>query len=100
MRPNERVAGQAALNGDAKTFWLGFWWVIIFLGSLAYCIATYGLLYGGGLGWLPSAIVATAAVAVWTLVRRLFGDTLWMVFILGIVIAVIYAALGHWPHFR
>ena len=34
-------------------------WVLVFLGSWIYCIATYGYLFGVGLGWLPSAIVAT-----------------------------------------
>lgn len=32
--------------------------VIAFLGCFIYAIATYGLLLGGGLGWIPSLIIA------------------------------------------
>lgn len=32
--------------------------VITFLGCFIYAISTYGLLLGGGLGWIPSLIVA------------------------------------------
>jgi hypothetical protein len=35
--------------------------VITFLGCFIYSIATYGLLLGGGLGWIPSLIVAVIA---------------------------------------
>lgn len=38
--------------------------LIVFFGSWAYCIATYGFLLGVGLGWLPSAITATIVAAV------------------------------------
>lgn len=88
------------MNSDGQSFWLRFWWVVIFLGGYAYCIVTYGLLYGGGLGWLPSGVAATVAVALWTFVWRLFGDALWLLIILAIVLAVIYAATtGYWPKF-
>jgi hypothetical protein len=32
--------------------------VITFIGAYIYCIATYGFLFGLGLGWLPSIILA------------------------------------------
>lgn len=89
------------MNSDEKSFWLRFWWVVIFLGGYAYCIAVYGFLYGGALGWLPSGVVATAAVALWTFAWRLFGDALWLLIILAIVIAVAYAlTTGSWSIFR
>jgi hypothetical protein len=31
---------------------------ITFIGAYIYCIATYGFLFGLGLGWLPSIILA------------------------------------------
>ena len=50
----------------ASGIWIGFWisWLLVFLGSWAYCISEYGYLLGVGLGWLPSAIVASV-VALW-----------------------------------
>lgn len=36
--------------------------------SWVYCIATYGFLLGLGLGWIPSAMVATILGALWPLV--------------------------------
>ncbi len=41
--------------------------IIVFIGSWIYCIATYGYLFGVGLGWLPSLIVAAIAGALWPL---------------------------------
>jgi len=46
-------------------FFTGF---IVFIGSWIYCISTYGYLFGVGLGWLPSLIVAIIAGAVWPLI--------------------------------
>ena len=40
-------------------------WVLIFIGSWIYCIASYGYLLGVGLGWLPSLIVATLGAFLW-----------------------------------
>jgi hypothetical protein len=58
---------------------------ITFVGSWIYCIATYGFLLGVGLGWLPSAIVAVIAGALWPLIA-----------ILAVVgIALIVFALKH-----
>lgn len=34
---------------------------LTFFGSWIYCAVTYGFLLGGGLGWIPSAIVAVIA---------------------------------------
>jgi hypothetical protein len=42
--------------------------VITFLGCWMYCIASYGFLFGVGLGWLPSAIVAGIVAFLWPLV--------------------------------
>ena len=35
--------------------------LFVFVGSWVYCIFTYGYLFGVGLGWLPSLIVAFLA---------------------------------------
>jgi hypothetical protein len=34
---------------------------VTFIGCYIYCIATYGFLFGVGLGWLPAWIVAVVA---------------------------------------
>ena len=45
---------------------------LTFLGSWAYCTITYGFLFGFGLGWLPSIILAVIVgflmTYVWSLV--------------------------------
>ena len=41
---------------------------IVFIGSWIYCIAAYGFLFGVGLGWLPSLIVAVIAGILWPLI--------------------------------
>ena len=38
---------------------------IVFIIAWVYCIATYGFLFGVGLGWLPAMIVATLAGFAW-----------------------------------
>lgn len=38
---------------------------IVFLGAWIYAIANYGFLFGVGLGWLPSAIIAGVALVLW-----------------------------------
>jgi hypothetical protein len=43
-------------------------WAIVFLGCWIYAIATYGFLFGLGLGWLPSAIVAAVVSFFWPLI--------------------------------
>jgi hypothetical protein len=52
---------------------------IVFIGSWIYCIAEYGFLFGVGLGWLPSIIVAVIAGALWPLIA------------LGIAVIVFFA---------
>lgn len=32
---------------------------VTFIGSYIYCVATYGFLFGLGLGWLPSMILGS-----------------------------------------
>jgi len=44
---------------------------LVFVGAWIYCIATYGFLFGVGLGWLPSAIVAVIAGFTWPLLVAL-----------------------------
>lgn len=82
------------MNGQENGFWPKLFWAVIFLGCYAYSIAVYGMPYGAGLGWIPAGIVATVAIAVWMLVSRVFGDLLWLVAILGIVIVLIYEVTG------
>lgn len=40
-------------------------WFLIFVPAYIYCIYEYGFLFGLGLGWLPSAIVATVLCWFW-----------------------------------
>lgn len=57
---------------------------ITFIVSYIYCIATYGFLFGVGLGWLPSLIVAAVAGAIWPLlVLILLIAIMAFVFLLG-----------------
>lgn len=55
---------------DGETYARGFAWVAIptFIGSWIWCIASYGFLFGVGLGWLPSIIVAVVAGALWPVI--------------------------------
>jgi len=39
----------------------------VFAACWLYCIAEYGFLLGGGLGWIPSAIAAGLAALLWPL---------------------------------
>lgn len=61
-----RLAGYAA---DDVLYRVGFLitWVVAFLGCWIYFIASYGFLIGVGIGWLPSAIAATAVAFLWPL---------------------------------
>lgn len=47
--------------------------IVTFIGSWIYCIATYGYLFGVGLGWLPSLIVAYVAGMLCSFVHLIFG---------------------------
>lgn len=55
--------------------------VLTFVAAYIYCIATYGFLFGLGLGWLPSGILAT--LVAWAVVF-LWGPIL-VVFILALI---------------
>ena len=59
----------ASMDWD-EAYWMGYsiCWFILFVGCWIYCIAVYGFLFGVGLGWLPSAIVATLVSLLWPLV--------------------------------
>ncbi len=73
------------MNDDA-TFkfilhWLGvICAVLAFFGSWIYCVSEYGYLLGFGLGWVPSAILASF---IYALIRYLW----WLLVILCIGIA-------------
>lgn len=49
---------------QAVTAAVGF---VVFVACWFYCIAEYGFLLGGGLGWIPSAIAAGLAALLWPL---------------------------------
>lgn len=53
---------------------------IVFIGSWIYCIAEYGFLFGVGLGWLPSLIVAVIAGLLWPLICIIIFIFLMMVY--------------------
>ena len=42
--------------------------VIIFIGSWIYAIATYGFFLGVGLGWFPALVIAGLASLFWPLI--------------------------------
>ena len=62
--------GGSVTDDDLAAYRIGFviTWIVTFIGSWIYCIAAYGFLFGVGLGWLPSAIVATVAAFLWPLI--------------------------------
>lgn len=51
--------------------------VVTFLGAWGYCAATYGFLFGFGLGWLPAGILAVivgfAVAFLWGLIAIAVG---------------------------
>jgi len=55
---------------DSDWYWTGYYicWVIMFIGCWIYCIAVYGFLFGVGLGWLPSIIVAGLVSLLWPII--------------------------------
>lgn len=61
------------MSEDAYKVGAAISWVIVFLGSWAYCVAEYGFLIGVGLGWLPSAIVASIAAILWPVIVGAIG---------------------------
>lgn len=54
-------------DGRAITF------VVVFIGCYIYAIASYGFLFGVGLGWLPSVIIAGIAAVLWPLAAILIA---------------------------
>lgn len=70
-----------------RWYWaIGDWiggtgWLIAFLASWWYCAATYGFLFGFGLGWLPSLILASlialALKVLWGPALLLVGFAAW-----------------------
>jgi hypothetical protein len=81
--------------GAVLGFVIGF---LTFVAAYIYCIATYGFLFGLGLGWLPSAILA--GIVGWACVF-LWGAVLALVLlsVFGLVTflwptAVVYAIWG------
>lgn len=53
---------------------------IVFIVSWIYCVFAYGFLVGVGLGWLPSAICAVIARALWPLIVLAVIWFLWLAF--------------------
>jgi len=54
--------------------------ILVFIGSWIYCIATYGFLLGVGLGWLPALITAAVSGAI--------IGFLWPIALLGVLILI------------
>lgn len=61
------IGGDFRRNLADRPYWAigdligGIGWLTAFVASWWYCAATYGYLFGFGLGWLPSFILATMA---------------------------------------
>ena len=53
------------MSSDDYTAFAVITGILVFICSYIYCIASYGFLFGVGLGWLPSIIVAVVAGALW-----------------------------------
>jgi energy-coupling factor transporter transmembrane protein EcfT len=70
----ERGAGYGA--------WAG---LITFVISWIYCIASYGFLFGVGLGWLPSLIVAAVAYLLTMLLWGPVALVLGLLFFLAVI---------------
>ena len=63
-------------KGDASGwYWIGYRisFAFVFAGCWIWCIASYGFLFGVGLGWLPSAIAAVVLSFFWPLTVVLPG---------------------------
>jgi hypothetical protein len=54
-------------DGEAYKVGAAITWFLIFIPTWIWCIYSYGFLLGVGLGWLPSAIVATILCWLWPL---------------------------------
>ena len=76
-------------HGDAYKLGYIISWVIIFIGCWIYCIAHYGFLWGVGLGWLPSLIVAFVVSLLWPLLALVI-----VLAIAGILTAIVIAIVN------
>ncbi len=59
---------------------------IVFVISWIYCVMQYGYLFGVGLGWLPSLIVAFIARCIWVFIfyGSIFAILLFVLFAAGV----------------
>lgn len=64
-------------NSETEEFFAALGSIITFLICFVYAIVNYGLLLGGGLGWIPSLIIA---VVVYFFIS-IFGRILFYIFI-------------------
>lgn len=64
--------------------WFAITWVLAFVIGYIYAIYEYGFLLGGGLGWIPAAIVATVAAALWPLVALAIA----LAMIIGVILII------------
>jgi hypothetical protein len=84
IRDAEAHAYQKSSEADSRfllaVYRLGFAlvWIGVFFGSWAYCVLEYGYLFGVGLGWLPSLIVATLAAFLWPILAFAIGFFLYL----------------------
>ena len=54
---------------------------LVFVGSWIYYIASFGFVFGFGLGWLPAALIAILAAIFWPIgVLACFGLSLFVYF--------------------
>jgi hypothetical protein len=60
---------------------------LAFILGYLYCISQYSFLFGFGLGWIPSLIIAYVAVLVWPLFEAFLG--------LGILGFIAFFGLWH-----
>jgi hypothetical protein len=72
-------------RGAGYGVWIG---LITFVISWIYCIAAYGFLFGVGLGWLPSLIVAAVAYLLTMLLWGPVALVLGALFLLGVISAM------------
>jgi hypothetical protein len=83
-------AGNPAMDEDRWYFQIGgclglLVALVTFVGGWWYCASEYGFLFGFGLGWLPSAILAAMA---YLSVKVLWGLVLGLVFFFVVIPAL------------
>jgi hypothetical protein len=69
------------MNSDTQAIGFGLG-VLTFVSTYIYCIATYGFLFGVGLGWLPAIICALVIGFAWP-----------VIVVLGAIVALGYASV-------